>query len=117
MFGHGKKVEEQRGFDTLLDMKRALDREITTRKDREIEALKARINAVADALGTTVAELLGIVGGPAKPRQKRRVTSTAAIQFRNPDNAQHTWSGKGRVPKWLQEKIDQGATKEQFQVQ
>lgn len=108
MFGHGKKIEEQRVEAALLLMKRAIDREIAT--------LKVKINAIAEALGTTVAELLGIAGGPAKSRQKRRVTSVASIQFRDPENAEHTWSGKGRVPKWLQEKIDQGATKEQFQI-
>lgn len=110
-----KKTETQAlAFDELLDRKRQLDLEIAARQDTEVESLRSKVSTVADALGVSVAELFGIRAEQAerRPEKKRDV-----IKYRDPENADNTWTGKGRVPKWMQEKLEQGATKEQFQAQ
>src|SRR3954454_66937 len=33
-----------------------------------------------------------------------------SAKYRNPDNPAETWAGRGRKPKWVQDKIDQGAS-------
>lgn len=117
MFG---KQKDQQGtktlsFDELIDTKRKLDLEIAGRQETELEVLRAKVMAFADALGISVAEMFGIkVDQPPERRTKKR---RDAVKFRDPDNPGNTWSGRGRLPKWLQEKIDQGGTKDQFQVQ
>lgn len=64
-------------------------------------------------LGITVAELLGIKSD-AEPRRRKRA---ARAKYRDPENAENTWIGKGKPPKWLQEKLDQGASKDEFLIQ
>ena len=113
MFGKSKKEPAKLGFDELLDRKRQLDLEIAGRQDSEVENLKAKVNAVTDALGISVAELFGIKG-EAEPRRRKQAPR---IKYRDPEHPQNTWTGKGKPPKWLQEKLEQGATKEQFHIQ
>lgn len=113
MFAKKKDDPGKLGFDELLALKQKVDREIAARQDTEVEVLKSKVVAVADALGMAPAELLGIKAEPAERRTKRQVR----IKYRDPDQPNNTWSGKGRVPKWLQEKLEQGATKDQYQAQ
>lgn len=51
------------------------------------------------------------VGGP--PRDGR---SRVRPKYRNPENPQETWSGRGRPARWLQELLDAGARIEDFLV-
>ena len=113
MFGKSKKELEQLPFDALLDKKRNLDLEILGRHDKEIESLKLKVTTVAEALGVSVAELFGIKAVGEVRRKKR----SARIKYRDPENAENSWTGKGRPPKWMQEKLDQGATKDEFLIQ
>ena len=102
------------GFDELLIRKRSLDLEIASRQDQEIDALKTKVNAVADALGISVAELFGIKTG--KPEQRKKRKTIAIVKYRDPAQPENTWSGNGKTPKWLLEKIDKGTRMEEFEV-
>ena len=113
MFGKSKKEPEQLDFDALLNKKRNLDLEILGRHDKEIESLKVKVTTVADALGVSVAELFGIKTEGEGRRKKR----SARMKYRDPQNVENTWTGKGRPPKWMQEKLDQGAAKDEFLIQ
>jgi DNA-binding protein H-NS len=42
--------------------------------------------------------------------------SAVAPKYRNPDNASETWSGRGRKPKWLEEKIAGGKSVDDFLI-
>lgn len=37
-------------------------------------------------------------------------------KYRNPDNFTEVWSGRGREPKWLQDKLKAGKKKEEFLI-
>ena len=39
-----------------------------------------------------------------------------AAKYRDPDNAQNTWAGRGAIPRWMAEKIDEGAKREDFLI-
>lgn len=112
MFGKPKTQVDNLAFDDLLRRRRDLDLEIAGRQATEVESLKAKVVALTDALGITVAELFGIKTG-SEPRKRK---AAPRLKYRDPDNAENTWSGKGKQPKWLQEKRDQGATKDQFLI-
>ena len=112
MFSKAKKDPKSLGFDELIDIKRALDLEILGRQDKEVETLKVKITTVAAALGVSVAELFGIKTEAVERKTKR----PPKAKYRDPDHPENTWTGKGRPPKWLQEKLDQGATKDQFLI-
>ena len=38
------------------------------------------------------------------------------VTFRNPENPQETWSGRGRRPAWLIRQIDAGKSQDDFRV-
>ena len=114
MFKKPKEEAKAMAFDELIELKSNLDLEIAGRQDKEVEQLRTKVTTVADALNVTVAELFGIKAEPTERRPKKK--REAAIKYRDPENAQNTWSGRGRPPKWLQEKLEQGATKEKYQV-
>ena len=93
--------------------KHYLDQEIAERQDTEVESLKTKVITVASALGITVAELFGIKTGDQQPRKRKQ---KLVVKYRDPEQAESTWTGQGRTPKWLQEKLDQGAKLEEFKV-
>lgn len=73
-------------------------------KAKEREALaevKAKMSAMAEKQGLTLAEIIGNGGS------KRR--AAIAAKYRSPDG--QTWSGRGRRPLWLK-----GKDPEQFRV-
>ena len=111
--GPATSTKPETSFDELLLRKHSLDQEIAERQDTEVEGLKTKVLTVASALGITVAELFGIKTAEQQAR-KRKQKLTA--KFRDPEQPESTWTGKGRVPKWLQEKMDQGAKLEEFKV-
>lgn len=48
--------------------------------------------------------------------QDEPMISTVDPKYRSPDDETLTWTGRGRTPKWLQEKINEGASKEDFLI-
>ena len=114
MFTLSRTDPAKLSFDELLKMKERIDAEIALRHGSEIENLKSKVMAVASTLGVSLAELFGIKSEPPAERRSKR---HAKIKYRDPGQPENTWTGKGRPPKWMQAKLDQGATKNQFQVQ
>ncbi len=45
-------------------------------------------------------------------RQRREVTP----KYRNPDHPDETWAGRGRKPKWVEDKLTQGQTLEDLLI-
>lgn len=39
------------------------------------------------------------------------------VKYRNPENPTETWGGRGKRPAWLRERLEQGATLDQFKVE
>ena len=39
-----------------------------------------------------------------------------AAKYRDPDNPQNTWAARGAIPRWMAEKIDEGAKREDFLI-
>lgn len=42
--------------------------------------------------------------------------TTAPAQYRNPENSEETWSGKGRRPMWFKDAIEAGASPEEMLI-
>lgn len=70
------------------------------------EALEA-VRAAAKERGF---ELSDLVGTGKTPKAK------AAPKYRHPDNAELTWSGRGRKPKWLVEALENGAEPDDYLI-
>ncbi|MBI0539073.1 H-NS histone family protein [Roseomonas sp. KE2513] len=79
-------------------------------------ALIEEMTARAAALGMSLDALIGKQGAPRTNIRKVRgdTGKSIAAKFRSPDG--ETWSGRGRMPKWLTRATAEGKTKEDFAV-
>ena len=49
--------------------------------------------------------------------QKTTKTRTQAPKYRNPNNLEQTWSGRGKQPKWFVEALEDNISKEAMEIQ
>lgn len=75
------------------------------KKSAVIEEVKAKIKAY----GLTAKDL----GFGAVEKHEDKRSQPVAIKYRDGDN---TWTGRGRKPKWLEEKLASGSKLEDFLV-
>ncbi len=89
-------------------------------KDKKA-ALKAA-EAAAKAHGFKLAELTGKAAAettaPRAPRAKKKGDGRAKVapKFRNPNNPDQTWSGRGRAPGWMVAHLEAGGQKDDFAI-
>lgn len=111
------KVEEDMSM-SKLDNFRTMKMEAENAKARvaaaEEEArqeLRDKIDGLLEGTGFTLSDLYPRLGS-GKPGSRRR----AEVRYRDPDNADNTWTGRGRTPTWLSEKVKAGAKTQDFAV-
>lgn len=93
-----------------LDALIAAAAEQKRRQQRErIGEVRKKVAALAKAEGYTIEELFG---GAKSGRSGGKV----APKYRNPANAEQTWSGRGKRPKWLEAAIAGGKKIEDFKI-
>ena len=81
-------------LDELKKLQKDVDRAMASCEARRIAAARAELKARAKELGVTLKEVLDASGaGP------KRVP--APVKYRNPNNPEETWTGRGRKPRWL----------------
>lgn len=96
-----------------LDELKALQKEVA----QMIEGYESRqkANALADleerarAHGFTLKQLLG-------EDAAKKIKAPAVVKYKNPNNPAQGWTGRGRKPNWLVERLDAGAKLEDFAV-
>jgi DNA-binding protein H-NS len=112
-----------RELETLITQ--AKKRKTVLKKRKPITTVRARLKAAAAAEGYTIAELFG--GGAAStgsepratkaPRAPRKTTGVKVPpKYRNPANAEQTWTGRGKQPRWMAEEISKGKQREDFLI-
>ncbi len=74
---------------------------------------RAEIQRLAQAAGLRV-EILDEAS--AKKAGKKAAKKAVADKYRNPVDANQSWSGRGKRPKWLQEALEAGAKIEEFAI-
>lgn len=92
----------------LQSLKKQIDKEIESRRQRERDDAVKQIRAIADKAGFSLDELV------TTKRGRRR--SSAPVKYRDPQNASRTWAGRGRKPRWLEEELAKGRKLEEFAV-
>jgi DNA-binding protein H-NS len=95
----------------LTELQAAVTAAIAEKKISEKADLKARLSALASDSGFSLEELLGLRKG------KNGAKSASVAKYRNPDAPDQTWTGRGRKPNWLVEKLKKrGVTMEEFAI-
>ena len=74
-----------------------LDKAIANKEKQARGTVLKKVAAVAKAAGYDLEELIGVKTPTTRKTKGRKL----APKFRHPEDAQITWSGVGRKPKWI----------------
>lgn len=103
---------EKLTFKELIELERDVKDAIVAKQGEEKEALKAQMRKMAEEAGLSLDEILGT-----KRNGGRKSSGPSAAKYRNPDNSAETWTGRGRRPQWLLEKLSKkGVSVEDFAI-
>lgn len=91
----------------LKKLHRDVSKAIETFEDRQKSEARAALEAKAREMGFSVSDLFD---GPRKGKSKR------PAKYRHPENAELTWSGRGRQPRWIKEALTSGQSLEEFLI-
>lgn len=97
-------------LDELKTLHKDITKAIATYEERKrLEALAA-LEAKANEMGFTVAELTGTTG-------KGKSAKAAGIpKYVHPENPSVTWTGRGRQPAWIKEALEAGRSLDEFLI-
>lgn len=93
---------EKLSIPELTELQARIPGEIARRKAEEKQQLMSDVAAFVAARGFALEELLG---GKASKKGQRK---SATAKYRNPQNPEVTWSGRGRQPAWIKAWIAAG---------
>ncbi len=86
---------------------------------RPAAVVRKAVIALAAQHGYTIEELYGDLPAAevsGKKRSPRRKLGKVAPKYRDPDNKRNTWSGRGRMPRWLAQKTKHGRSVTDFLI-
>lgn len=92
----------------LKQLEKSVTKAITSFEDRSKAAARAKIDELARELGYSFEQLVN-----AAPARKR---SPSVAKYRHPENAELTWSGRGRKPGWISEAVAAGKSLGDFTI-
>ena len=96
---------EKMSHDALWDLHLRIVEVLSKRLEDETSKLQKQLDELGRQLGKSPEGLF-----------ERRPDARAKPKFRNPDNPSETWSGTGRMPRWLVEFIESGRKRDDFKV-
>ncbi|WP_171181944.1 H-NS family nucleoid-associated regulatory protein [Ruegeria sp. HKCCD8929] len=85
----------------LKQLRVDVDAALVDRQRQDLADAKAAAEAAVAEFGFSLADL------NTKPKGGTR--AKAAPKYRNPDNAEQTWTGRGRKPQWIIDALTAGA--------
>jgi DNA-binding protein H-NS len=101
-----------------LDLEQLGDQELRQVTERVREVLHGRFSSRTQEFRELAREMgfavtLTKVGKETSRRGTRQAQEEdrrrdVSAKYRNPDNPAETWAGRGRKPKWVQDRLDQG---------
>lgn len=129
-----------RELDSLISQAKL--RKSTLKKRKPIAEVRAQLSSVANGQGYSIEELFGgsatstrVAKAPAKAAKTDKAAKTAksaktaktsvrkgrklgkvAPKYRNTSNADETWSGRGKTPRWMSALVAKGKKPEDFLI-
>jgi DNA-binding protein H-NS len=81
---------EKLSFAELGELRNRVDRMMVDKRNSAREELRQNITAMLKDHGLSIPDLFG------KGRK-----GVVAVKYRDPKNPENTWTGRGRMPRWL----------------
>jgi DNA-binding protein H-NS len=112
----GKEMEISKlATKDLQVLLKRISREIDKRSQREKSKLVDEIAQMASKRGYSLKELIGKAPRPARAKKALR-RRPAAVKYRHPEQANLTWTGRGKKPLWVTKWLEEGNTMEALAV-
>lgn len=92
----------------LKKLGKDVEKALSTLEKRERKAALEAAEKAAAEHGFSLSELAGMKKGKSKAKNPPK--------FRNPDDAEQTWSGRGRKPAWVNAAEAKGANLEDYAI-
>ena len=105
----GKQDLSKMSMDDLKALKKDVDKAIAGYVSRKRDEALKEVQAVAKKHGLSVGDL---VGGKGKGKKK----AAAPAKYRNPADANQTWSGRGRQPAWYKAAVKSGKSQKSLEI-
>lgn len=105
-------MAKQDGFDKmsfaeLTALRHRIDRLIAEKQERARTELREEMSSLAREHGVSIEELFGRASAG---------KGSVAVKFRDPKNPANTWTGRGRMPRWMAAATKAGKKKDDFQI-
>lgn len=84
--------------------------ELAKRQQVQVQAVHAEILRLAASIGMSVEEVLATGAVGKKGAAKAGIGRTVPPKYRDPDQAGNTWTGRGRPPHWVSQKLATGVS-------
>ena len=99
---------DKMSFAELTDMEAQIQRLKVEKLNTERVALRQKLTDEAKKHGYSIQDLFG---------RARKGKGTVAVKYRDPKNRTNTWTGRGRMPRWMATATKGGkAKKEDFLI-
>ena len=85
---------------------------IESKKDQEIEDAYNSIVATANSVGLSLEELIEF----GATKHKKAPRKAVEPRYRNLNDPEQTWTGRGKQPRWLVAELEKGASLESFRI-
>ena len=97
-------------YAQLLDLRNQVERRMLQKQSEARAELREKMADLAKQQGMSLKDVLGSGRGRGKGK--------VPIKYRDPKNAANTWTGRGRMPRWMVAalKSNRGARKEDFLI-
>jgi DNA-binding protein H-NS len=89
------------------------EQKLTEKKKSMRKEVIAQIKELAASIGASV----NIKFDEQASRKSGGPQGKVAPKYQNPANPDETWTGRGVAPKWMQELIDSGRSKDEFLIE
>ena len=83
---------EKMSFAELSQLRMQIDRLMVEKQNAERVALRQKLADMAKEHGLSLEEVLG---------KGRKGKGSVAPKYRDPKNPDNTWTGRGRMPRWM----------------
>lgn len=99
----------------LQALLKRIPKEIDKRKQQEKSKLMEQITQIASDGGYSLRDLIGTATRPVKGKKALK-RKPVAVKYRHPEQADLTWTGRGRKPNWVTKWLGEGKAMETLAV-
>lgn len=98
--------------EELKRLQREAEVLIASKKEQAIQDAYNQVIEIAAGLDLTIEQLLEY----GAQKRKSPTRKTVEPRYRNKNNPEETWTGRGKQPRWLVAELEKGASLEDFLI-